>query len=87
VLTCRRIILVNVVIGAVAGIAWYFDDSIYLRFVLIFLGTINALYAIFDIYLDGIKYAKIAQSDATLMAQQFNAQRDVRTSVLLIGIS
>jgi hypothetical protein len=77
---------VNVIISIIVSAAWYFDDSVYLRFVLIFLGTINALYAIFDIYLDGIKFAMIAQSDATLMAQQFNEQRRVSRGVRMFRV-
>ena len=62
----------NVFVSAIIGVAWYFDDSVYLRFVILFLGNMNAWYAIFDIYLDGFKYSGVQQSDATLMAKAFN---------------
>jgi hypothetical protein len=62
------------------GTAWYLEDSLYLRFVILFLGNMNAWYAIFDIYLDGFKYENVQQSDATLMAQAFNQRRDAEVS-------
>ena len=53
---------------------------------ILFLGTINALYAIWDIYLDGIKYGKTVASDCTAMARNFNSNKLKKVS-LAIGLS
>ncbi|ODO07280.1 hypothetical protein L198_00859 [Cryptococcus wingfieldii CBS 7118] len=66
------IIACSVVVDILLWAAWNWDDSIYLRLVMLFMGLMSALYAVWDIALDGIKYAKVAQSDATLMAQAYN---------------
>ena len=70
------IILNNLFIGSIVAIAWYLSDSIYLRFVILFIGVMNALYAIWDIYLDGIKYDTV-NSDATLMMRELSSRRRV----------
>lgn len=62
-------------IGAVIAVTWFLWDSLYLRFVVLFLGLINALYAIWDVHIDGIAYGKIASSDCTAMAAEFNNKR------------
>ena len=80
----RSIVLTNIVVGGLVALAWLLYDSLYLRFIFIFLGTINALYAIWDIYLDGVKhskvsddvkYSKVEKSDCTEMAKEFKDKR------------
>ena len=62
-------------IGVIIAISWFLYDSLYLRFVVLFLGVINSLYAIWDICLDGIKYGKSVVSDCTEMARKFNNKK------------
>ncbi|ODO11762.1 hypothetical protein I350_00546 [Cryptococcus amylolentus CBS 6273] len=70
------IIACSVFVDILLWAAWNWDDSIYLRLVMLFMGLMSALYAVWDIALDGIKYAKVAQSDATLMAQAYNKKTE-----------
>jgi hypothetical protein len=76
-----RILLTTAFIGSIIAVSWALYDSLYLRFVILFLGTINALYAIWDIYLDGIKYGKTVASDCTAMARKFNNNRLKHVSI------
>nr|XP_019049330.1 hypothetical protein I302_03112 [Kwoniella bestiolae CBS 10118]OCF28260.1 hypothetical protein I302_03112 [Kwoniella bestiolae CBS 10118] len=59
-------------VGTLLTIAWMWDDSIWLRFIMLFMGLLSALYAVWDIILDGIRYAKVAKSDVTYMAEEHN---------------
>lgn len=67
-----RIIGCSILVGILLWVAWNWDDSIYLRFVMLGMGLLSALYAVWDIALDGIKYAEVTESDATLMAEVYN---------------
>lgn len=67
-----RIIGCSLLVGILLWAAWNWDDSIYLRFAMLGMGLLSALYAVWDIALDGIKYAEVAESDATLMAEVYN---------------
>ncbi|WVO20040.1 uncharacterized protein IAS62_001330 [Cryptococcus decagattii] len=62
----------SILVGILLWVAWNWDDSIYLRFVMLGMGLLSALYAVWDIALDGIKYAEVTESDATLMAKVYN---------------
>ncbi|KAE8539809.1 hypothetical protein D1P53_003746 [Cryptococcus gattii VGV] len=62
----------SILVGILLWVAWNWDDSIYLRFVMLGMGLLSALYAVWDIALDGIKYAEVSESDATLMAEVYN---------------
>jgi hypothetical protein len=62
-------------LATVVGLTWWWWDSIYLRFVILFIGTINAVYAIWDVYLDGVKFGKDSSSDATEIARLINTKR------------
>ncbi|KIR43650.1 hypothetical protein I307_00311 [Cryptococcus deuterogattii 99/473] len=62
----------SILVGILLWVAWNWDDSIYLRFVMLGMGLLSALYAVWDIALDGIKYAEVTESDATLMAEVYN---------------
>ncbi|WWD17787.1 hypothetical protein CI109_102229 [Kwoniella shandongensis] len=57
-------------VGIILWALWNWDDSLLLRFAMLFIGLMSALYAAWDIFLDGIKYAKVAKSDATYMAEE-----------------
>ncbi|RXK40288.1 hypothetical protein M231_02402 [Tremella mesenterica] len=46
-------------------VSWYLSDSIALRFVILFMGEMSALYAIWDIVLDGLRSGADAGSDIT----------------------
>ncbi|KAK8866015.1 hypothetical protein IAR55_001166 [Kwoniella newhampshirensis] len=61
-------------VGIILAVLWNWDDSLLLRFAMLFMGLMSALYAAWDIFLDGIKYAKVSKSDATYMAE-FHAMR------------
>ena len=79
------IILTNLLIATIIAITWYLADSIYLRFVVLFIGIMNALYAIWDIFLDGIKYST-EQSDATLMVRMLSERRRESGRILEPGL-
>ncbi|WVQ97385.1 hypothetical protein IAU59_004497 [Kwoniella sp. CBS 9459] len=66
------IMMCSLVVGVLIWLAWNWNDSIYLRFVMLFIGLMNASYALWDVIQDGIVYAKVAQSDATRMAELYN---------------
>lgn len=66
------IISCSVLVGILLWVAWNWDDSIYLRFIMLGMGLLSALYAVWDIALDGIKYAEVTESDAALMAEVYN---------------
>lgn len=76
--------ITNLCIGAIVAVAWYLSDSIYLRFVILFIGVMNALYAIWDIFLDGIKYGTEA-SDVTLMVRILRRKREVCSSSVVVA--
>jgi hypothetical protein len=50
--------------------AWLACDSICLRFVVLFMGWMSALYAVWDVYDDGVRAAD-EESDCTAMAKRF----------------
>nr|XP_018267026.1 uncharacterized protein I303_01008 [Kwoniella dejecticola CBS 10117]OBR89184.1 hypothetical protein I303_01008 [Kwoniella dejecticola CBS 10117] len=62
----------SLLVGTLLCLAWIWDDSMWLRFIMLFMGLLSALYAVWDIVLDGIKYAKVAKSDVTYMAEEHN---------------
>ncbi|WWC66519.1 uncharacterized protein I206_100422 [Kwoniella pini CBS 10737] len=62
----------SLLVGTLLCLAWVWDDSMWLRFIMLFMGLLSALYAVWDIVLDGIKYAKVARSDVTYMAEEHN---------------
>ncbi|WRT64245.1 uncharacterized protein IL334_001176 [Kwoniella shivajii] len=66
----------SLLVGVILFLAWNWDDSIYLRFVMLFMGLLSALYAVWDIVLDGLRYAKVAKSDVTYMADEHNKRAD-----------
>lgn len=54
---------------ALVGFLWWFQQGIGLPYLINFLGTMNALYAIYDIYDDTIR-RNMPQSDASLLAER-----------------
>lgn len=50
--------------------AWLAWDSLCLRFVVLFMGWMSALYAVWDVYDDGVR-AWDEESDCTAMAKRF----------------
>ena len=88
--TCTdfSIALTSLILGAIIAVGWGLYDSLLLRFVILFLGTINALYAIWDVHLDGVKYGKVAVSDCTQMAHRFNEKVSTsgrgKTSLMIV---
>ncbi len=66
------IIIVNCLVLVTLFITWYFNDSLWLRYVMIGIGTMSALYACADIYIDGIIYGDDACSDAGRMVELMN---------------
>jgi len=45
---CTLLLLILVALG------WYFSDSIGLRFIILFVGTMSATYSLWDVYTDGV---------------------------------
>ncbi|ORX36020.1 peptidase M50B-like-domain-containing protein [Kockovaella imperatae] len=82
--SAEAIVLTNLIIGAIVAIAWFISDSLYLRFVILFIGVMNALYAIWDIFLDGIKYGT-QTSDVTLMVRVWSRRRQIADKKLHTG--
>lgn len=82
-----RILGTTVFIGAIIATSWVLWDSMYLRFVILFLGVINALYAIWDVWLDGVKIGNKACSDCTQMAKIYNRSRPSHVSALTLMMS
>ena len=72
----NRILAVNAIVVVIIGVAWYLSDSIGLRYVILFLGTMNALYALWDVVIDGVIHGKDTGSDASEMARLYNEKKD-----------
>jgi len=51
------------------GLTWWFKEGVGLRYLIGFLGTMSALYAVYDIYDDTIR-REIKHSDASYMAEK-----------------
>jgi hypothetical protein len=47
---------------------WLLSDSIGLRYIIMFIGLFSAVYAVQDIYDDGVKHRHISGSDANAYA-------------------
>lgn len=67
----ENILTVTVTLGFIAGIGliWYLSEGKYLPYLINFMGTMSALYAIYDVYDDTIR-RHVPQSDAALMAER-----------------
>jgi hypothetical protein len=61
----------GIAVGFVAliGFLWWFQNGVGLRYLINFIGTMSALYAIYDIYDDTIRRS-VPESDASLMAKK-----------------
>ena len=70
-----RILFVACLIAVIIGVAWLYEDSLCLRYVILGLGTMNALYAMCDVMLDGVIHGEETGSDASEMARVFNEYR------------
>ncbi|WVR05971.1 hypothetical protein IAU60_002999 [Kwoniella sp. DSM 27419] len=75
------IITCSLVVGMLIWAVWEWDDSNLLRYVMLFMGLLSALYTVWDIIQDGIKYATVAESDATRMAKLHNQRKKEKTGV------
>ncbi|KAK4686233.1 hypothetical protein P7C73_g3892, partial [Tremellales sp. Uapishka_1] len=69
------ILWVNMVVAAIMGVTWYFQDAIWLRFFIMGMGTMSALYAVADVVIDGVIH-EASSSDCTAMAEEFNMRRN-----------
>nr|XP_019000453.1 uncharacterized protein I203_06870 [Kwoniella mangroviensis CBS 8507]OCF63914.1 hypothetical protein I203_06870 [Kwoniella mangroviensis CBS 8507] len=68
-------------VGLLLTLAWMWDDSIWLRFIILFMGLLSALYAVWDIIRDGIRYAQVAKSDITYMAEEHNRKAKIHNKL------
>jgi sorting nexin-25 len=82
------ILIVNLIVTTPIVLTWYFADGVYLRFVMIGMGTMSALYALWDVVIDGVIHGRRLEgskefaesgiksdkdaSDCALMAHEFN---------------
>ncbi|WVQ62100.1 uncharacterized protein L199_000238 [Kwoniella botswanensis] len=71
----------SLLVGLLLTLAWMWDDSIWLRFIMLFMGLLSALYAVWDIILDGIRYAKVAKSDIRYMAEEHNRKAKIHNKL------
>lgn len=67
----ENVLTVALTLGFIAGIAllWYFQNGRFLPYLINFIGTMSALYAIYDVYDDTIR-RHVPQSDAALLAER-----------------
>ena len=63
------------------SVTWYFADSIALRFLVLFMGELSALYAIWDVVLDGIRYNVEISSDITEFVRWWAIKHDPKLRV------
>ncbi|OCF31086.1 hypothetical protein I316_07217 [Kwoniella heveanensis BCC8398] len=68
-----RIMICSLVVGVLIWLAWNWNDSIYLRFVMLFIGLMNASYALWDVIQDGIMGAKDLEGEAGKKSTRFVA--------------
>lgn len=73
-----RILFIAIILLAILFVAWYFSDSIALRFIILFLGVMSSLYAIVDVWVDGVVHKKDAGSDCRVFAEHYHrvSQKD-----------
>ncbi|TNE48220.1 MAG: M50 family peptidase [Deltaproteobacteria bacterium] len=67
----ENVLTVALTVGFIAGIGllWYFQNGRFLPYLINFIGTMSALYAIYDVYDDTIR-RHVPQSDAALLAER-----------------
>jgi len=68
--TENRTALVVLLAVALIIAGWFIAHAEPLRFIVLFVGTMNALYSLFDI-LDDLVFRKVNESDASVFAKQF----------------
>ena len=73
------IIFVTLVFLVAIIIAWYICDSIFLRYIILFMGVGSSTYAIWDIVTDGVLSPGDDGSDCSAMATYYNQLNPVRT--------
>ena len=73
---------------SILAVAWYWDYSVGLRWLIQFMGVMSALYALWDIILDGMMHGKATGSDASEMARIYNEKKgEVSMHVYLINLA
>lgn len=67
----ENVLTITLTLGFIAaiGLLWYIQGGKYLPYLINFIGTMSALYAIYDVYDDTIR-RHVPQSDAALMAER-----------------
>lgn len=76
----HSILLIAVLLLPFYAIAWYLSDSIGLRFLIIFTGTMSAAYAVADVCIDGIIHRDQKGSDARVMAEKWHGNKKYRSA-------
>ncbi len=69
------VLFVDLFVTAVIGVTWWYRDAEYLRYVILAIGMMSALYAICDVAIDGMIHGKDTGSDASEMARVFNEKK------------
>jgi hypothetical protein len=75
-----RVIFVTLVFLVAIIIAWFLYDSIFLRYIMLFMGVGSSTYAIWDVLMDGMiskKEDKRDGSDCAAMARYYNQLKPV----------
>jgi hypothetical protein len=70
----RSIAAVALCICTILALAWYVADSVALRFVILFCGTMAASYALADVYIDGFLHGREDGSDCRVFAEKFHSK-------------
>jgi hypothetical protein len=60
--------LITVLFGALIGVLWWFQNGFYLRYFILFLGTMSCLYSLWDI-IDDLVRRRVNESDASKYAR------------------
>lgn len=66
------IVFVTLVFLVAIGITWYIFDSIFLRYIMLFMGVGSSTYAIWDVLTDGV-ISEQGGSDCAAMADWYNS--------------
>jgi hypothetical protein len=71
------VFLVTLVFLIAIAITWYIYDSIFLRYIMLFMGVGSSTYAIWDVLTDGV-ISDEGGSDCAAMADWYNGSHPVR---------
>lgn len=74
----QSVFFVTLVFLIAIAITWYIYDSIFLRYIMLFMGVGSSTYAIWDVLTDGV-ISDEGGSDCAAMADWYNGSHPVRS--------